>query len=383
MKIDGRFAQAVSCSAEAILSHRDQKDCEAYARPMRIMHALLLAIGVLMIALAANVIMPGAISFWLAGGLATAGLAMEAEIFSFVMTESVTVSLYSIFAFGILVAWTSRRTWHFAMAGCLLGVLCLTRPSYMVLFPLIVILIALRVPKPGLSRLRSAVIAIGSFAVGYGAVAGAWATRNLVSVGKFGLTEEYGAVTLIERFAYNDMTIREILVAFPYCMPGLGDLAFDPIHGTDSMHRFVYHTPNSFFHTGRNNRNELVARHGRLDPLIGRIVRDEMRTNGWRHLLVSIPLAWCGMWSGKLVALLLLPLFVWSCVRATRESKFILFYAVPAITMLGLHAAIANQYTRYNLVLIAPFAMGATWIISRWSADLKLRQRPPPASRPQ
>jgi hypothetical protein len=253
----------------------------------------------------------------------------------------------------------------------------------MVLFPLIVILIALRVPKPGLSRLRSAVIAIGSFAVGYGAVAGAWATRNLVSVGKFGLTEEYGAVTLIERFAYNDMTIREILVAFPYCMPGLGDLAFDPIHGTDSMHRFVYHTRNSFFHTGRNNRNELVARHGRLDPLIGRIVRDEIRTNGWRHLLVSIPLAWCGMWSGKLVALLLLPLFVWSCVRATRESKFILFYAVPAITMLGLHAAIANQYTRYNLVLIAPFAMGATWIISRWSADLKLRQRPPPASRPQ
>jgi hypothetical protein len=167
-------------------------------------------------------------------------------------------------------------------------------------------------------------------------------------------------------------------------MPGIGDLAFDRIYGTDSMHRFVYHTPNSFFHTGRNYRNELVARHGRLDPLIGEMVRDEIRNNGWRHLLVSIPLAWCGMWSGKLIALVLLPLFVWSCVRAIRESKFVLlFYTAPAITMLGLHAAVANQYTRYNLILIAPFAMGATWIISRWLADLKLLQMPATASRPQ
>src|SRR5712671_6318290 len=229
MKIDGRFAQAVSCSAEAILSHRDQKDCEAYARPMRIMHALLLAIGVLMIALAANVIMPSAISFWLAGGLATAGLAMEADIFSFVMTESVTFSLYSIFAYSILVAWTSRRTWHFVLAGSLLGLLCLTRPSFTLLFPVIVILIPLRVPQPGHSRLPFAVTAIGGFALAFGAVAGAWATRNLVSVGKFGLTEEYGAVTLIERFAYNDMTTREFLLAFPYCTPGIGDLAFDLI----------------------------------------------------------------------------------------------------------------------------------------------------------
>jgi hypothetical protein len=376
MKIDGRFSGAVSCSVEAILSHRDQVGCEAYESPMRIMHAFLLAIAVLMIALAADVMSPGAISFWLAGGLATAGLAMEAEIFSFVMTESVTVAVYSIFAFCIVLAWTSRRTWHFVLAGGLLGVLCLTRPSYTVLFPLIAILIPFRVPRPGLSRLRFAVIATCGFALGFGAIAGAWATRNLVSVGKFGLTEEYGAVTLIERFAYNDMTLHEILVAFPYCMPGIGDLLFDPIYGTDSMHRFVYHTAGSFFHTGRDKRNELVARHGRLDPIIGEIVRDEIRANGWRHLMVSIPLGWCGMWAGKLVALLLIPLFMWRCVQAIGEAKFVLlFYAAPAIIMLGLHAAVANQYTRYNLILIGPFAIGAAWIISRWVANIKIFRR--------
>jgi hypothetical protein len=251
----------------------------------------------------------------------------------------------------------------------------------LVLFPAVIILIPLQVlqqvPPQKISRLRFAAMAIGSFALGFAAVAGTWATRNLVSVGKFALTEEYGSVTLIERFAYNDMTLHEFMLAFPYCTPGVGDLAFDLVYGTDSMHRFVYHTPDSFFHTGRGHREELIAQYGRLDPVIGGIVRDEIRANGWWHLLVSIPLGWCGMWVGWLVGLLLIPLFAWSCVRALRESKFeLLFYAAPAVTMLGLHAAVANHYTRYNLILIGPCAIGAAWMISRWFANEKLRHQP-------
>ena len=119
-------------------------------------------------------------------------------------------------------------------------------------------------------------------------------------MGKWGLTEEYGSAVLIERFAYNDMTAWEIMLAFPYCTPGIGDIAFDQVYGKDSMHRFVYHTRDSFFHVGRGRRDTLVKEYGRLDPLIAGIVLDEMRTNWWRHLLVSIPLGWCGMWVGWL-----------------------------------------------------------------------------------
>ena len=57
----------------------------------------------------------------------------------------------------------------------------------------------------------------------------------------------------------------------------------------DSMHRFVYHTRDSFFHVGRGRRDTLVKEYGRLDPRIADIVLDEMRANWWRHLLVSIP----------------------------------------------------------------------------------------------
>jgi hypothetical protein len=102
-----------------------------------------------------------------------------------------------------------------------------------------------------------------------------------------------------------------------------------------------------------------------------------MASKWWRYLLVNIPLAWCGMWPGGIVTLLLLPLFVISVVKAvTAREPNLLFYSTPAILMLGLDAAIGNHYTRYNLILIGPYSIGAASIIcsvlpyARWRARL-------------
>jgi len=45
--------------------------------------------------------------------------------------------------------------------------------------------------------------------------------------------------------------------------------------------------------------------------------------------------------------------------------------------MLGLHGAVANHYTRYNLILIGPFAVGAAWMISEWLQHARARWRWP------
>jgi hypothetical protein len=46
--------------------------------------------------------------------------------------------------------------------------------------------------------------------------------------------------------------------------------------------------------------------------------------------------------------------------------------------MLALHAAVANHYTRYNLILIGPFAVGAAWLMAQIvpSAVAARRQSP-------
>jgi hypothetical protein len=172
------------------------------------------------------------------------------------------------------------------------------------------------------------------------------------------------------------MSVREFLLAFPYCLPGIGQPMVDGVFGRQAMARFVYSSPGGFFEAGRARRDELVAAHGRLDPLIGNLIRDEMRERWWRYLLVGLPLAWCGMWVGGVLGLALVPLFAWASIEAVRRSKpLFLLYAAPAVAMLGLHAAVANHYTRYNLILIGPFAAGAAWIMARTISSLTERRR--------
>jgi 4-amino-4-deoxy-L-arabinose transferase-like glycosyltransferase len=367
MKLDPRFAAAVRCSVEANRGHRDITTCDPYDLPMRLLNALLLATAVVAIAAAAELMFRRRAMFVLAGLCVLAALACEAGAFSYIMTESAIFEIYSVFMLAIVLAWRSGRTGHFILGGVLLGLLCLAKPSYLVLFPIVAALSFVYLHWLSDPRRPHALGRVLAFCLAFGCVVGAWVARNEVSVGKLGFTEEYGAVVLIERFAYNDMTVREFFKAFPYCTPGLGEIVFDPVYGTDSMHRFTYHTDGSFFHVGRGRRDALVAQYGRLDPLIPGIIRDEMRNDWWRHLLVVIPLAWCGLWAGWLASLVLVPLFVWACIRAVRTRQpLLLLYATPAVAMLGLDALIGNHYTRYNLVLMGPYAVGAASIITSW-----------------
>jgi uncharacterized membrane protein len=139
------------------------------------------------------------------------------------------------------------------------------------------------------------------------------------------------------------------------------------LFGAQAMERFVYYTPRSFFHVGRAHRDALFAANdGRLDPLIGSLVRAELSERGGRYLLVGMPLAWCGLWVGGLLGLVLAPLFVAAGIEAYRRGRpLFLLYAAPALVMLALHAAVANHYTRYNLILIGPFSVGAAWMLVR------------------
>jgi len=109
--------------------------------------------------------------------------------------------------------------------------------------------------------------------------------------------------------------------------------------------------------------------------LIKDLIRDELRERGWRYLAVSVPLGWCGLWVGGLLGLALAPLFAAACIMAVRRSKpLFLLYAAPPLVMLALHAAVANHYTRYNLILIGPFCAGAAWVIAEAAAALRRRR---------
>ena len=360
MKLDSRFARAVDCSVESNAGSRLGSECEVYARPALLANALFLTLGVLAVALAAELMLGLCVAFWLAGALTTAALLAETDLFSFMMTESLTFGQYSLTLLAFVWSLKGPALARFLLGGALLGVLVLTRAGYVVLLFLVPVLIVLANRQSGIKAVGYA----AGFVIACAAVLSPWMARNAASVGHWGLTEEYGSATLIERFAFNDMTPREFFLSFAYCLPTVGPPVVEAAFGKQAMERFVYYTPKSFFHVGRGVRDELVEAHGRLDPLIGGIIRAEMQKNWWRHLLVGLSLGWCGMWVGGTLGLLLVPAFIAGTLIARGEKlQLLLLYAAPAFAMLGLHALIANHYTRYNLILIGPLVAAATSVV--------------------
>jgi hypothetical protein len=381
-KADPRFAAAVLCGADMWRGKRPYGSCDVYLRPMLLINALLLTLGALAVARAAELLFGGGRPFWLTGAIATAALAAEADQFSFAMTEATTFALFSLTMLAMVLAWTGASRRHAALAGVALGLLCLTRFSFLVVALLLPLLIAINARFVAKPRRGSAAAGILAFALAFVVVVLPWAVRNAISVGKFGLTEEYGAHALVERFAYDRMTPREFALAFPYCLPAIGPPMVDAIFGPQAMSRFDYETKGSFYDIGSLERFDLIARHQRLDPIIGRLFLNELKENGWRYVLVSVPLAWCGMWTGGWLALLLVPMFAVACVAAWRRSQpLFLLYALPALAMLALHALLANFYTRYNLILIAPFSVAAAWLVLPMADRVRSRLRAPAPSR--
>jgi hypothetical protein len=76
------------------------------------------------------------------------------------------------------------------------------------------------------------------------------------------------------------------------------------------------------------------------------------------HLAVTVPLALRGAYVDHWWGFVLLFAALWCTARAARRYDWrYLLVALPAWFMLGLNAAVAVNQTRYNLMLILPFAM--------------------------
>ncbi|MGE3149079.1 MAG: hypothetical protein AB7K04_08440, partial [Pseudorhodoplanes sp.] len=385
MYADPSFADDVKCAVEEQEKNRDYRSCDVYARPIHLLHALLLALGVVAIGWSAERIAGRRAAFWLAGLAATTALALEANLFSFVMTESLTFSLFSLTAGFLLNGLKTQKAWSFAASGLSLAALCLTRASFLVLVPTVVLLILVAgffLARPLRVGIRHAGLFVFLFLLTFTP----WIARNALSIGRPAITEEYGSAAIIERLAFNDMRAREFLLAFPYCVPVLGPPVAERLAGAGAMKRFEWNAPGSFFAEGRARRLALVEAHGRLDPVIGPLLRETMKRDWWRHIAVSLPIAWCGAWVSGIWSVLFLPLFAAACILTIRRrDPMLLLYAAPAFVMLALHAIVANHYPRYNLGLIGPFAAGGTLMLlslAAWAWNGAPRKSPKSAPEP-
>ena len=356
---------------------RDVKECAVYALPVHLLHALFLAIGVLAIARAAELIRPGRATFWLAGIASTAALLAESDLFSFVMTESLVFSLYSIFVLTLLAPGSPKRRHRacgFALAGVVLGILCLTRTAYVVLAPVAILLFLRKASFDGVA------------CVARGRGAGTMRCRDARAVGaaqskspsaNSPSAKNTALLSLIERFAFNRITAAEFALAAPYCLPVIGPPVVSAVAGAQAMSRFQWNAPGSFFETGRakaprTRQGTQAARSGDWPAhrsgngarTGGDISPSASRSPGAAcGPAASSRCCWCPPSPGP------------ATKRCGVRRRYFCSIARRRWRCWRCTPALANHYTRYNLILIGPFAVAAAWFIQEFSGGRSARRR--------
>jgi hypothetical protein len=386
MQMDSRFAATIVCANEIRHHRADFKPCAPYSRPMMIAHALLLTIGVMAIGLAGQLMIARAWALPVTATIAALGVYSHAGTFIYMMTEALSFCLYSLSMLAVVLALKRRGAWPFVLAGVLTALLALTRPSFLALGPILITL--LLVTRWSLREANVSLLRIALFAACFCATLLPWMVRNSVSVGRFVLTEEYGAQQIIERFGFNQMTLREGLMAFPAGVPQIGGLLTSELFGTEGLRRWRWDEPDGFYTSGMTRRRQLIAEYGRVGPIIMPIILAELRENWWRHVLTTIPIAWVGLWVGQTWGLLLIPVFGFVTVSSIRRrSALFLAYAAPALAMGLIHGAVANHNVRYNFGFIGPISVAAALAVFALAWRLRRKAWPrteetPPAQPP-
>ncbi len=337
--------------------------------PERGSFASLVAVQTVLAALSAVLV------FWLArtlsGSILVAWLAMVITLAAgelgyyarTYLTENMSLlAMHGFLAFaaaGIVAERGRARGWLLAGAGVLLALAALSRPAYLYLFPVMVVLLPAALAWSGRARGQAAWIATAVFCLAFLASLAPWALRNLALFGDPALTRGYAGSILVQRVAYNMMSWAEWAVAFIYWLPDFGDRLAALLFAPELYERLGWQHPQNYYLVGNGPFfAEALRAAGGQDRLFAHVLETYVLGDLLKHVMVTIPLSLRGLWAGKYLALAGVAL-LWpvgrDLARRGRLAPFLVALLAP-LFMVGFHGFVSVSIPRYNLAMIALFA---------------------------
>lgn len=323
---------------------------------------------------------------WLAGWVVTGRysvawiamvLGLLAEAYAYytaqIMTENLVFPLFTASCVAATAAWKKKSARLWLVTGLFLGLSALTRPSFIYLFyaaiPLVTLLSLLQKDLPGQQKLKWPLLLL----TGYFLTAGPWIIRNGLSMGEFAVTKGYASYILVQRVSYNNMTWKEWGISFIYGLPDFGDSLAKNLFKPADYERFDYQNPDGFYKTGfQRLRLDTIEKAGGLENHLSWLLKHEVADNLFKHVMVTLSLAWRGMWISKYWGLVTIPLFCGVFFWAThrRWGEFLIL-ALPPWFMLGFHAFTSVNVVRYNLILIPVLSVAAAFLLTAVISSIK------------
>ena len=333
---------------------------------------------------------------WLAGWLAS-GRPMVAHLSAFFalyagnwlgrtnshLPESLVIPLFT--GVGVCLAWlvlsvgrrrgrTRLRTAAVAITcGLLLGALALVRPPYEFLLAALPAAAAAWMLRSR-PRRREIAAVTAWILISASLVVTPWLVRNYTEKGFVGFTEDYGPGILQERLAFNAMTWRQWMAAFPLWAGRGGQRLAKEWFGPETVAYLQYHRPEYYAWRGIEETQwmrENVPFEDHLGFALGRMWSDLPK-----HLAVSLPLAWRGMEQtggiryGSALWLLVISSFA---LGSRRNRSALAALAFCPFFILAINALVSTSLPRYSLGLLMPLSVGvalsAAWMLGgAWSA---------------
>lgn len=373
MATDSSFYETADCLVRS--RNEDKPNCPLYLDTVILWQGLIAGIGLFLVWMSGLILTGNRFSVaWGAMALAAAAQCY-AYYAGLILTENLTFPLFTAFCLFLAVGVSRRRAGMVFMAGLAIGAATLARPVFpylvYVLFAAGIVWFFIR------ERTRRWLMLCLCLIAGFATAVSPWVWRNGTATGQYQISEGYAPFILIQRVAYNRMTAKEFGVSFVYGLPDFGDLLAERLFPKEDFRRFDYQEPDGFYLAGNSTlRTELTQKAGGWDRLLGYLLRHEILAHPVKHTLVTLSLAWRGMWVSKYWGLVAIPVFLIMSIILWRRGAYpFLIYSFPAWFMLGFHAFTSVNVVRYNLLLVPCLSIAAAWGIGMIAAMVYNRFR--------
>ncbi len=303
-------------------------------------------------------------------GILVSITSMKIENFSAFWVMAVALTLYK--------AVQTKSLKYFIMLGISLGILVLTKAMFMYFFIIIIAYMGWLF-KVGQFEKQKVIRGILIFVGVYSVIVGSWMTRNYVQFKQLYITGRSGAVLSI-RGEYNMMNSDEYFGSFLYWTPDsfvmskigerYGANALQPGGKLANLNRS---NKEGYYRAGRAVRDKVNRAHGgespKTDKMVKRIAMKEILSHPFRHIAVTIPMAWRGIFVEKAVmtnvpfaivvsggvgiCIVYFASFFTAVFISIRKKNWQMFAVLlPMIYLYGMNTLFTHSLPRYNEPLI-------------------------------
>lgn len=368
------FLETARCSVEFIKPVHIEQNCDLDFTVMWFAQSVLGAIAAVFVWLTANALFQNKKISWIAWGLIITlnNFSAYAHI---VMLEALIQPLFYALTYFMVMAVKHKDKRYSFIFGVLSGLLILTKSSFMYqtyFLTSLGLVWALFQYRNKLFKKSITLVVLAS--LGTALVVGPWIYRNYSKIGIPAVTFGYGAFTLVQRVAYNEMSAKEWWIGWFYGIPSKGGAISEILFEREAYERWEFDNPIGFYQVGNRQLSydtlEAAGGHeNHLSYLIKNYVIDDIV---W-HTIVTLPIVFRGMWVFENWVFIPYLAFLYMCYIGFRRNEYLyIIYALPPWFMLGLHAFASVNVVRYNIILQGSLAVGFAYCIYHIGGNTKI-----------